>query len=61
MTRSATTLTLHTKAIHALLGSDDFKEMAAIVNAGGPSDAEKIKAVMLKHGLVPVMPHAASR
>ena len=40
----------------ALLGPDYFKEMAAIVNAGGPPDVEKLKLVMLKHGLVPVMP-----
>jgi hypothetical protein len=35
--------------------------MAAIVNAGGPPDVEKLKAVILKHGLVPVMPQAAPR
>jgi hypothetical protein len=40
----------------ALIGPDYFKEMAAIVNAGGPPDLEKLKLVMLKHGLVPVMP-----
>src|SRR5260221_5745160 len=40
----------------ALLGPDYFKEMAAIVNAGGPPDVAKLKRVMLKHGLVPVMP-----
>jgi quercetin dioxygenase-like cupin family protein len=40
----------------ALIGSDFFKEMAAIVNAGGPPDVEKLKAVMAKHGLVPVKP-----
>jgi quercetin dioxygenase-like cupin family protein len=45
----------------ALLGPDFFKETAAIVNAGGPPDVEKLKAVMLKHGLVPAMPPAASR
>lgn len=45
----------------ALIGPDYFKEMAAIVNAGGPPDVEKLKAVMLKHGLVPVMPQAAPR
>ena len=39
----------------ALIGPDYFKEMAAIVNAGGPPDVEKLKLVMLKHGLVPVM------
>ena len=45
----------------ALLGPDFFKEAAAIVNAGGPPDVEKLKAVMLKHGLVPAMPPVASR
>jgi quercetin dioxygenase-like cupin family protein len=45
----------------ALLGPDFFKEMAAIVNAGGPPDVEKLKATMLKHGLVAVMPQALSR
>jgi quercetin dioxygenase-like cupin family protein len=40
----------------ALLGPDFFREAAAIVNAGGPPDIEKMKAVMLKHGLVPAMP-----
>ena len=43
----------------ALIGPDYFKETAAIVNAGGPPDLEKIKAVMAKHGLVAVMPKAA--
>ena len=40
----------------ALIGPDFFKETAAIVNAGGPPDIEKIKAVMLKYGLEPTMP-----
>jgi quercetin dioxygenase-like cupin family protein len=40
----------------ALIGPDYFKEMAALVSAGGPPDVEKMKAVMTKHGLVPVMP-----
>jgi quercetin dioxygenase-like cupin family protein len=40
----------------ALIGSDYFREMAALVSAGGPPDVEKMKAVMAKHGLVPVMP-----
>lgn len=42
----------------ALLGPDFFREAAAIVNAGGPPNVEKLKAVLLKHGLVPVMPTA---
>src|SRR5215472_10033375 len=37
----------------APLGPDFFKEAADIVNAGGPPDLEKLKAVMAKHGLVP--------
>ena len=45
----------------ALLGPDFFKEAAAIVNAGGPPDVEKLKAVMAKHGLVPAMPPGATR
>ena len=43
----------------ALLGPEYFKDIAEIVNAGGPPDVEKIKGVMLKHGLVPVMPQPA--
>ena len=45
----------------ALLGPTFFKEMAAIVNAGGPPDVEKLKAVMSNHGLVPVVPQTDSR
>ena len=40
----------------ALLGPEFFKEAAAIVNAGGPPDVEKLKVVMAKHGLVPAPP-----
>ena len=39
----------------ALLGPEFFKDAAAIVNAGGPPDVEKLKAVMAKHGLVPAV------
>src|SRR6266567_3736371 len=45
----------------ALLGPDFFKEAAAIVNAGGPPDVEKLKAVLLKHGLVPALPSGVAR
>ena len=38
-----------------LIGSEYFKEVAEIVNAGGPPDIEKMKLVFKKHGLVPVM------
>jgi quercetin dioxygenase-like cupin family protein len=40
----------------ALIGPEYFQEMAAIINAGGLPDLEKIKAVMTKHGLVPALP-----
>jgi quercetin dioxygenase-like cupin family protein len=40
----------------ALLGPNFFKEIAEILNAGGPPDVEKLKLVMAKHGLVPAMP-----
>ena len=39
----------------ALLGPIFFKEVAEIVNAGGPPDLEKLVSVMTKHGLVPVI------
>jgi len=44
----------------ALLNPDFFREMAVIINAGGPPDIEKVKTVMLKHGLVPVLPQVTS-
>jgi quercetin dioxygenase-like cupin family protein len=40
----------------ALLSSIFFKEVAEIVNAGGPPDLQKLRLVMIKHGLVPVAP-----
>ena len=40
----------------ALIWPGFFREMAAIVNSGGPPDLEKIKAVMTRHGLVPALP-----
>jgi quercetin dioxygenase-like cupin family protein len=42
----------------ALIGPDFFKQTAAIVNAGGPPDIEKLKAVLARHGLEPAMPQA---
>jgi quercetin dioxygenase-like cupin family protein len=38
-----------------LLGPDYFRELAVIINPGNPPDVEKVKAVMLKHGIVPVV------
>jgi quercetin dioxygenase-like cupin family protein len=43
----------------ALIGPDFFRESAAVVNAGGPPDPEKLKAVLAKYGLVAAMPQAA--
>lgn len=43
----------------ALLKPDFFKEVAALLNRGGPPDVAAIKAIMLKHGLVPVIPQVA--
>jgi quercetin dioxygenase-like cupin family protein len=40
----------------ALIGPEFFREMAAIINVGGPPDVEKLKAVMNQHGLVPAPP-----
>jgi len=40
----------------ALLSSIFFKEVAEIVNAGGLPDLQRLKLVMAKHGLVPVVP-----
>lgn len=38
-----------------LLGPAYFKELEAIINAGSPPDMEKVKAIMLRHGIVPVI------
>ncbi len=42
-------------ATPALIGPDYFREIAAIVNAGGPPDLARVKAVMARHGLVAVL------
>ena len=34
------------------IGPDYFRDIAAVVNAGGPPDPAKIAAVMARHGLV---------
>jgi len=39
-----------------LLGPDYFREVAAIVNAGGPPDRARLAAIMRRHGMVPVAP-----
>ena len=42
----------------ALIGPEFFRESAAIVNADGPPDLEKLKIVFAKYGLVPAFPQA---
>ena len=42
-------------ATPGLIGPEYFRDIAAVVKAGGPPDLEKIKAVMLKHGLIPAV------
>jgi quercetin dioxygenase-like cupin family protein len=37
-----------------VIGPEYFRAMAAVINAGGPPDLAKVKAVMLEFGLVPV-------
>jgi quercetin dioxygenase-like cupin family protein len=43
-------------ATPALISPEYFQEIAAVINAGGPPDMEKIKAVMNRHGLIPAPP-----
>ena len=43
-------------ATPALIGPEFFRDIAAILNAGGPPDLEKIYAVMNRHGLIPSLP-----
>ena len=37
-----------------VFGPDYFKDIAEVINAGGPPDMAKLKQAMLNHGLVPV-------
>ena len=37
-----------------VFGPDYFKDIAGIINAGGPPDMTKMKEIMLNYGLVPV-------
>lgn len=38
----------------ALFGPAYFYDLAEVINAGGPPNREKMKAVMLQYGLIPV-------
>lgn len=39
-----------------VFGAQYFIEVAEVLNAGGPPDMEKLRAVLTRHGLVPVAP-----
>ena len=39
----------------AVLGTAYFHELAALLSTGGPPNVEKMKEIMLRYGLVPVM------
>lgn len=43
------------------IGAQYFRDVAAVVNAGGPPDRAKLLDVMSKYGLVPAPPKAAAR
>jgi hypothetical protein len=38
-----------------LIGPDFFKEVGEMVNAGGPPDLQKLKAIYSKWGLIPAI------
>jgi quercetin dioxygenase-like cupin family protein len=57
---------LHDKTARALctlspasIGPAYFREIAAVINAGGPPDMQKVLAIMKSHGLEPVKPPSA--
>jgi quercetin dioxygenase-like cupin family protein len=41
-----------------IFGAPFFREVAALLSAGGPPDPKALAAIMLRHGLVPVKPQA---
>jgi quercetin dioxygenase-like cupin family protein len=40
----------------ASIGPAYFREVAEVINAGGPPDMQKVLAIMQRHGLEPVKP-----
>ncbi len=40
----------------AAIGPEYFREMAAVISAGGPPDKAKMIEIMLRHGLTPAPP-----
>jgi len=53
--KTATTIRFLVFINPGIFGPSYFKDVAAVVNAGGPPDMLKLKQVLLNHGLVPVM------
>jgi quercetin dioxygenase-like cupin family protein len=55
----------HAKTTRALIvltpdiGAQYFRDVADVINAGGPPDRSRLLAVMAKYGLVPAAPGAA--
>jgi len=54
---------LHSKTVRVLctlspasIGPAYFREIGAVINAGGPPDIQKVLAIMKTHGLEPVKP-----
>jgi quercetin dioxygenase-like cupin family protein len=41
----------------ASIGPAYFREIAAVINAGGPPDMQRVLAIMKQHGLEPVKPN----
>ena len=41
------------------IGAQYFRDVAAVINAGGPPDKAKVAAIMLQYGLVPAAPPPA--
>ncbi len=42
------------------IGPQYFRDIGAVVNAGGPPDLAQVVAVMSRYGLVPALPKAAA-
>jgi hypothetical protein len=41
------------------VGAQYFRDVGAVVNAGGPSDRAKLLGIMSRYGLVPAPPPAS--
>lgn len=52
--RGSETVRFLTIVTPGVLSPDFFREVAAVVNAGGPPDLKRMGEVMLRHGLQPV-------